>query len=177
MALIIEDGTGKGDATSYATVAEAEAYALARGVVLMATESKLIQGMDYLEAQRAMYQGSKTWPVGTDDHPAAQALQFPRTGVVIDCDYELPDNVIPTELKRAQMQYCIELQRGLDPLQGSDGRVVKKTKVDVIEKEYFSATDLGNSGGPTVNIPAVDALLAPLFSACGTGGLVRTVRV
>lgn len=176
MALVIEDGTGKADATSYVTVVEAEAYATARGVTLAATEAKLVQAMDYLEAQRARYQGAKTWPVGTDEHPDAQALQWPRTGVVIDCDVEWPDDAIPKELKAAQMQYAIELQNGFNPFASNDGTVVKKKKVDVIEKEFFSATDLGLSGGPVANIPAVDALLAPLFSPCGAGGL-KTVRV
>lgn len=177
MALVIEDGTGKSDATSYVEVATAEAYATARGVTLVGTESKLVQAMDYLEAQRARYQGSKTWPVAVVDPPHdAQALQFPRVGVVIDCDYEVPDNFIPSELKRAQMQYAIELQNGFNPFAGTDGMVVKKKKVDVLEKEFFSATDLGLSGGPVASIPAVDALLAPLFTACGTGAFLRTVR-
>lgn len=177
MALVIEDGTGKADATSYVTIVEAEAYATARGVTLVGTEAKLVQAMDYLEAQRARYQGEKTWPVAVVDPPhAAQALQWPRTGVVIDCSVEWPDNAIPVELKRAQMQYAIELQNGFNPMAGTDGRVVKKTKVDVLEKEFFSATDLGLSGGPVVSVPAVDALLAPLFNACGAGGL-KTVRV
>src|SRR5690606_33330983 len=98
------------------------------------------------------------------------------TGVVSDCDVEWPDDAIPKELKAAQMQYAIELQNGFNPFASNDGTVVKKKKVDVIEKEFFSATDLGLSGGQVVNIPAVDALLAPLFNACGAGGL-RTVRV
>lgn len=176
MALEIEDGTGKANANSYVTIGEAEAYATARGVTLVGTEAKLVQAMDYLEAQRARYQGAKTWPVGTVDHPDAQALQWPRTGVVIDCDVEWPDNAIPKELKAAQMQYAVELQNGFNPFAGTDGRVKKKTKVDVLETEYFSATELGISGVPVASLPAVDALLAPLFSACGTGGL-HTVRV
>lgn len=182
MALEIEDGTGKENSTSYVDVAAARTYATARGTALpaddSAVEAMLLRAADYLEGLRARYQGSKTWPAPVEDPPhVRQAMQWPRTGVVIDCDYELPDNVIPVELKNAQMQYCIELQKGFDAMASSDGRVVKKTKVDVIEKEFFSATDLGLSGTPTVSIPAVDALLAPLFQACGSGGLVRTVRV
>lgn len=182
MALELEDGTGKDDAQSYVSAAQATTYAAARGVTLAggspAIEAMLMKAMDYLESFRARYQGSKTWPAPVVDPPHdAQALQWPRTGVVIDCDYDLPDNVIPTELKNAQMQCCIEIQNGYNLMPSTDGRVVKKTKVDVIEKEFFSATDLGTSGTPSPSFPAVDALLAPLLSACGTGGLVRTVRV
>ena len=175
MALVIEDGTGKIDSTSYVTVDEARAYALARGVTLPvddnAVEAMLINAADYLEAQRALYQGSKTYP----EHP--QAMQWPRTGVIIDCDYELPEDQIPSELKKAQMQCCIEIQNGFALMASTDGRVVKRTKVDVIEKEFFSSTERGESGGPAASFPAVDALLAPLYRACGAGGLVTTVRV
>lgn len=182
MALEIEDGTGKADSNTYVGIADARAYATARGTTLPAddgaVEAMLHKAADYLESLRARYQGSKTWPAPVVDPPhVRQAMQWPRTGVVIDCDYELPDNVIPDELKNAQMQYCIELQKGFDAMASNDGRVVKKTKVDVIEKEFFSAVDMGLSGVPAASLPAVDALLAPLFSACGTGGLVRTVRV
>lgn len=174
MALEIEDGSGKVDSTSYVSVAEARAYATARGVTLPASddavEAMLLNAADYLEAQRARYQGSKSFP----DHP--QAMQWPRTGVIIDCEYELPDSIIPSELKKAQMQAVVEIQNGFSLMPSSDGRVVKKTKVDVIEKEFFSAAELGNSGGPVPSFPAVDALLAPLFEACGTG-LIATVRV
>lgn len=175
MALIIEDGTGKPDATSYATVAEQRVYATARGVELPAEDEKvevlLTQAMDYLEAQRARYQGTKT-------HPGVQALQWPRTGVIIDCYYQLPDNVIPVELKNAQMQLGIEVFSGLSLLPSSDGRVVKREKVDVIETEYMTGQDLGASGSLGPSFPAVDALLEPLFSACGGGGFfLKTVRV
>lgn len=182
MALELEDGTGKANAVSYISAAQATSYATARGYALpvgdAAVEALLVRGMGYLEAQRARYQGAKTWPrPGMDPgHPDAQALQWPRAGVVIDCDYELPDNAIPQELKDAQAQMAVELHAGRDPMGGTDGRVKKKTKVDVIETEFFSAADMGLSGGPVVSLPTVDALLAPLFQACGNGAFLRTVR-
>lgn len=174
MALEIEDGTGKPDSNSYVTVAQARAYALARGVTLPAddaqAEALLIQAMDYLEAQRGRYQGTKTYP-------GVQALQWPRVGVIIDCDYSLPDNIIPTELKNAQMQLSMEVFNGLVLLPSSDGRVVKREKVDVIETEYMTGQDLGASGSLGPSFPAVDALLEPLFNACGGGFFLKTVRV
>jgi hypothetical protein len=181
MALEVEDGTGKANSNTYVGIAEARAYALERGVVLPAddgaVEAMLHKATAYLEGQRARYQGSKTWPAPVADPVhVRQAMQWPRTGVVIDCDYELPDDTIPQELKDAQMQLCIEQQNGFSLQPASDGTVVKKKTVDVIEKEFFSATELGMSGTPLPTFPAVDALLAPLFQACGSG-LLRTVRV
>ena len=181
MALVIEDGTGLGNANSYVDAATARDYASARGVSLPAAdadvEKLLVQAMDYLEAQRARYQGTKTWPVGTAEHPAAQALQWPRTGVIIDCSYTLPDNVIPTELKSAQCQLAMEVFAGNELMPSTDGKVVKREKVDVIETEYMTGQDMGTAGTPRPSFPAVDALLEPLFTACGGGFFLRTRRV
>lgn len=182
MALVIEDGTGLANSNSYVSVVEATAYAAARGISLPAEEAKvealLTQAMDYLESLRAKYQGRKTWPQPGMDagHPHAQALQWPRTGVVLDCSYKLPDNVIPQELKQAQMQAAVEVANGLSLLPSSDGRAVKKEKVDVIETEYMTAEE---SGGGAVGVPsfaALDALLEPLFDPCGGGFFLRTRR-
>ena len=183
MALELEDGTGKEDSNTYVTAVQARAYAAARGVTLSAVDADvevlLVQAMDYLEAQRAKYQGHKTWPYADVDnvaHPHAQALQWPRSGVTIDCHYNLPDNVIPVELTNAQCQLCIEVFTGITLMPSSDGRAVKREKVDVLETEYMTADDLGGAViGPS--FPAVDALLEPLFNACGGGFFLRTVRV
>jgi hypothetical protein len=175
MALVIEDGTGLPNSNTYVGFAEYRAYATARGIELPVDDAELepdlIKAMDYLEAQRGKYQGTKT-------HPGVQALQWPRVGVIIDCSYELPDNVIPIELKNAQMQGAIESFTGNDLMPSSDGRVVKKEKVDVIEREFMTGKDLGTGGLPSPSFPSIDALLDPLFAACGSGGFVlRTVRV
>lgn len=183
MALTVEDGTGLADSNSYVTVAEAKAYAAARGIELPVddddVEVLLIKAMDYLEAQRSKYQGRKTWPRPDMDvsHPHAQALQWPRVGVVLDCSYDLPDNVIPEELKRAQSQLTIEVFAGLELMPSSDGSMVKREKVDVLETEFMTPKDWGDSGYPGPQFPAVDALLEPLFNACGSGAMFRTVRV
>lgn len=174
MALTVEDGTGKTDSNSYVTEAEAIAYAEARGIELPADDAAvgamLLSAMDYLEAQRARYQGTKT-------NPGVQALQWPRTGVILDCAYVLPDNVIPVELKNAQMALALEVFAGNVLLPSSDGRVVKREKVDVIEREFMTSKELGTGGLPSPSFPLVDGLLAPLFAACGGGFGLRTVRV
>ena len=174
MALVIEDGTGNADATSYVTVAEARQYAQARGVMLPAeedaVEAMLIQAMDYLEAQRGRFQGSKTFP-------GVQALQWPRSGVILDCHYRLGDEEIPVELKKAQMQAALEVAAGLRLMPSSDGRLVKREKVDVIETEYMTGQDIGAGGTMGPAFPALAALLEPLFEPCGGGFFLKTVRV
>lgn len=181
MALTIEDGTGKADSTSYVTVAEARAYAAARGVVLPSDDAELeallVKAMDYLEAQRKLYAGERTWAVATTAHPAVQALQWPRCGALLDCRHAIAHDSIPVELKRAQMQAAMEVFAGRDLMPSSDGRIVKREKVDVIETEYMTGQDIG--GGTAVGavtFPAVDALLEPLYG-CGGGFFLKTVRV
>jgi len=175
MALIIENGSIVAGANSYVTAAEARAFATARGITLDASdavvEAQLVRAMDYLEAQRASYQGYKT-------DPETQELQWPRTGVVIDCKYSVPENSIPKELKHAQMLLVLEDFAGIVFMPSSDGRVVKREKLDVIEREFAVPNDMKMTGLPTASMPAVDAALAPLFAPCGGGPFsLRTVRV
>lgn len=169
MAIIVEDGTGKIDANSYATVTEARAYATARGVALpddSKVEAFLTLAMDYLESKK--YKGRQTYP----DHP--QALSWPRTGVYVDCEL-LPSNKVPRQMKSAQMQLVVEQGSGRSLMPSTDGTVVKRKKVDVLEKEFFSPEELGQSGAPMPSFPMVDALLADLIS--GRGFSLRTERV
>ncbi len=169
MAIIVEDGTGKTDANSYATVTEARTYATARGVSLpddSKVEAFLTLAMDYLESKK--YKGRPSYP----DHP--QALSFPRTGVMVDCEV-LPSDAVPRQLKSAQMQLVVEQANGKSLMPSTDGTVVKRKKVDVLEKEFFSPEELGQSGAPSPSFPMVDALLADFLR---TGGFsLRTERV
>lgn len=168
MALTIEDGTIVANAVSYVTAAEARAYALARGVTLSAVDAEveqlLIRAMDYLEAKRAQYQGAKVDPL--------QSLQWPRTDVIIDCN-EFPFDEIPNELKKAQCQLALEAHNGIDLMPTRSGGFVKLEKVGPIETQFSEKVGAGVSPDMT----AVDALLSPLFAACGQRLSLRTVRV
>lgn len=129
MALIIEDGTGKDDATSFASVVETRAFAAARGFTTLPVadaevEALLVKAGDYLASLEFL--GSKT--------SRTQSLPFPRKGIVLD-DEEVPDDEIPAEVKRAQMQLAMEGVT-VSLLPSATGRRVKKEKVDVLETEY-----------------------------------------
>lgn len=180
MAIIVEDGTGVANANSYVTLAEARDYAQNRGVTLPADDAAasalLFPAMDYIESFRARYQGRKTYP--TEAHPAPQALQWPRVGVSID-GQPWPADMIPAELKAAQSQMIMEVMAAggaaaIAPVQ--TGKVVKKEKVDVIEREFMTYAELGGvTPGAVPTYPAVDWLLEPLFS--GNGRFITTVRI
>lgn len=171
MTLIVEDGTGKPDANTYADVATVRAYAAARGVNLpaddLAVETSIIQAMDFLEAQRARYKGSKTLP-GT------QALQWPRQCVTID-NYDVPSNVLPKELISALAQCVMEISAGGDLQANTTGQVVKSERVDVLETTYMTSDEMGAGASLTPQYKKVENLLLPLYTVgCG---VLRTVRV
>lgn len=169
MALVVEDGTGVPGANTYVSLADAIAYALARGVTLPADETAasvlLIKSMDYIEAFRSRFQGSKT--------SGTQPLQWPRRCVEID-GADFPDDAIPAELIGAECQCVMEIFAGTDLQANTGGQTVKMEKVDVIETEYMTASDMGSAVGMAVVYPKIDALLDVLFKS---GGLFTTVRV
>jgi hypothetical protein len=179
MPLIVEDGTGVANANSYVNIAYARAYALERNYTLPASdatlEQYLIRAMDWLEAKRASFQGSKTL--------ATQALQWPRLDVYIDCE-EFASNAIPVELKKAQAELAIAINSGSalfppSPTSSMNAGPVTRKIVGPIEMHYSdkAAYTTGITSDGTYRIPTVENLLKPLFSACGNGAFVKTVRI
>jgi len=113
MALVIEDGTGRLDSTSYITVAEYNSFLNARYIGRSAisdaqAEAYILRATDYFETLN--FQGLK------DDE--YQAMQWPRVGVLID-KFSIDDNVIPVEVKNAiyEIAYAYEQGYGItDPV-------------------------------------------------------------
>lgn len=169
MSLVIENGTIVSGANSYVTIAEAKAYASARALALPALDADieplLISAMDYLESKRSQYQGTKTSPL-------TQALQWPRTGVYIDC-VEIASDVIPKELKDAQCRLACEQFAGVDIMPTKTGPFVTEETVGPLTTKY----DASQGTGTIPDMTSIDALLAPLFSQCGQGFALRTVRL
>lgn len=165
MALVVEDGTQVANANSYVSLADARTYAAARGVTLPAVdldcEILAIKAMDYIEAQRDKYKGNRV--------ASTQALQWPRTGVVIDT-FDITETSIPRELINAQVQTMIELFSGREVMPTSaDSRVKIREKIGPIEDEW------AEYGSMTPSFPKIDSLLLPLFKL-GAFGLT-TVRI
>lgn len=174
MALVTEDGTGKVDAESYATVAEADTRLAAFGNTAWAAystpakETRLRIATDYMvNTYRMQWKGYRTH--------ATQALDWPRTYV------DKPDNlggygnfpnyydddVVPVEVKNA----CIDLAAradDADTLAPDIERVERKVKVGPIEVEYDP-----NSVAATV-YRAIETKLRPFLS--GGGVMTRLVR-
>lgn len=162
MALVVEDGSLVVGANSYVSLADARAFATARGFSLPSDdavlEPLLIKAMDYLESKRAEYKGTKV--------ESTQALQWPRQDVYIDgflFDYQ----AIPVELVSAQVQLAIEQHVNeveLNPT--DDGKFITKDKTGPLETEFSARY---SSKFPTIT--AVDRFVAVLLKRGGGFGL------
>jgi hypothetical protein len=165
MALIVEDGTGKADAESYISVADATAYHAARGNAAWATlasdtvrEQLLRRATEYmLESYRQRWQGYRI--------SSTQALDWPRAGVCVD-GYLIAINIVPVEVQRA----CAELalKAATADLAADVGQTARRVKVGPIEKEYAP------NASPVKRYRAVDLLLAPFLS--GSDMNIKVVR-
>lgn len=165
MALIVEDGTGKADATSFVSRAEYIAYGAARGVTIAdadASDVDLVKAMDFLLSK--CFRGDPT--------VATQSLPFPRHVENFDGTLAFADDAVPTPIKRAQMDAALAVRSGVDlmPNVAASSSAVKREKVGPIETEYETAMAYD-----TPSLPAIAAALRPY--ECGQGARIRTLRV
>lgn len=138
-----EDGTGLEGADSYATVAEADAYHLARGnsawaaALTAAKEAALVRGTAYVD-------GCFSWP-GLR-YSASQGLAWPRDDA-FDADGLELDGV-PARVKNAACEAALlELTPGtLSP--AKEGTVTSET-VGAVSVSY-SATDPSRTTWPVI---------------------------
>lgn len=166
MAIIVEDGTGKADAVAYASVQDVRDYAAARGLTVSSNdtlvEQLLVKAADFIETYRARFKGTKA--------SAEQALQWPRADVEIDGE-DLEDDVIPSELIKAQCQLAIDAAT-TDLMPNGVGREVIREKVDALEVEYAQR----NSGTVRPEFNKAESLLQPLLKT-SSGFSLTTLRV
>lgn len=157
MALIKETGEIVAGANTYATLAEARAFAALRGVSLSAVDADLeviaIKAMDYLESFRNEYQGNKL--------TKEQSLQWPREGAYLD-GFEILEDEVPVQLGWAQSQLLMDITSGLDLMPNSDGREILKEKIDVLETTYAQSS---SGSAPAPIFTKALAILQPLFGS------------
>ena len=160
MALVIEDGSGKVEATSYADVAETRAYADARGFDLPAEDAKVEQHL----ILAAEYLNSKNWK-GTQTNPF-QRLAWPRSNVWL-YTFEIKKDEIPLLVKEAQMRLVCEMHKGVELQPNFTSAQVQSEQVGPISTSYFEAPAMRPA------ITAVDDMLTRL--TVGSNGL-KVVR-
>ena len=158
MTIVVEDGTNVADANSYVSVAELDAYAIERGIVLpveeLAKEILLIKAMDYLELSDNDYTGTRSY--------SDQSLSWPRTSYSMILG-------IPKELKKAQMVLAVAAMT-IDLAPVSNGFQGKKVKVGPISVEKPSESVA------RPRVPQAESLLRYLYGSSVGAGQLRVIR-
>lgn len=164
MALIVEDGSGLPDASTFVSRAEYIAFAKSRGVTIADNDDadvELVKAMDFLLLR--CYRG--------DIVKGDQALPFPRRAENFDGTLAFPNDEVPGGIKRGQMFAALAVHDGIDLTpKSAGGAAIKREKIGPIETEYETSMAYD-----TPSVPTVDAAIAPY--ECGQGLNFRTVRV
>lgn len=178
---------GASNADSYASLAEADAYFLARGVTAWtgadaAKEAALRRATSYLDNQyRDRWIGVRT--------AQAQALAWPRvdggrgryrgfTQYLTDADgFDIASDAVPVQVKQAAMEAALLILGGasLEPTLTRGGAIASyRSRVDVIEEE----TTYSPAAPAVDRYLAIEGLLSGLVTSQpgASGSVVRLVR-
>lgn len=176
MALVVEDGTGKANAESYISVADATTYHADRGNTAWAAlatdalrEQALRNATEYMvQVYRLRWKGFRM--------TATQALDWPRSFVYLEpvltgSNESYPqlvsDVIVPTDVSRQCAQLALRASTGT-ALIADAGQTVKKEKVGPLEVEYSEYSP------STIRYPSVDAALAPYLKSNGGVQVIRS---
>ena len=160
MALIVAPATG---AESYISVANADAYHVARGNAAWALlspevkEQALRKATDYMGRYSGRWKGERL--------NAGQVLDWPRAGVVVD-GYEINWETVPAAIANACALLAMKASAG--DIAPDLGPQKQSVKVGPIETTYATGTR------QATRYQSAETLLAPYLS--GAAGQVKVVR-
>ena len=152
MALIVEDGTGKSNAESYISVADADTYHSNLGNTSWAAletgpkEILLRKATNYMiQVYRDLWNGLRS--------VSGQALDWPRSGVVVDDFVAIDIDEMPNEILNA----CAELalKSNASELLADKTRGVKRKKIGPLDTTFDTSSPEGK------RYSSVDAMLNP----------------
>lgn len=166
MAIVVEDGTGKSDAETLISVADADAYFAARGNTIWAAiatdaekEQLLRKASDYiLGTYGPRWAGIRLL--------STQALDWPRVGVVAD-GWLVNSDEVPNLVANASAELALQANSG-DLLVNTE-QSVKREKIGPLETEFndFAVSE--------TKYTQIDRILAPFFGSNGlTVNLIRS---
>jgi hypothetical protein len=164
MALIVEDGTGKPNADSYASVADCAHYADLHGLTFPVESPE--------DAQEAALRRATTWLDATyqDRFPGrrrngrSQSLAWPRIGAIDAEGNQIADDEVPDEIARACCEAAIrELATpgSLTP-DVTPGEIIRQAAVTgAVSVTYAS----GGVDGQVPVVTAIDNIMASLIGS------------
>lgn len=158
--IVVETGSGSTSSNSYVSAANLATYVTDRGVTLAGTpEVLLIKAMDYIESlQFAGYKNTQ-----------AQALQWPRSAVIIDGFYH-PINTIPQLLIDAQCEFVIGIDGGTNPLANQGRETIREKIGEIGEIEYTPGSRA------QTYLTAAHSKISKLIKPLGGGMFARVTR-
>lgn len=167
---VVEDGTGKDDATSYVTVAEADDYLAI--VPESWFEATAWSTLDNTEKEKALALGARLLDQKTKWRGSKavedSALRWPRVGAYDRDGIGVGSNVIPVQVKEAAIEMAKFLLSS-NLTEGQNVDYLKSIEVDVISLTYQDET--GQSTLPSI----INDILMGL-GAVVTGGS-RFIRI
>lgn len=159
MALVVIDPMNNDSfdgANSYVSLDEANEYLADRGVQVTLEVGHVIRGADYVNTFADRFKGVRL-------PSPSSVMQWPRSGVILEGSFtQVSSTEIPKILKEAQIETAYEISQGRDPSSTISTRVVKRERVDVIEREYD--TPPGGQVYAQFDYRRIFLLLAPLLT-------------
>jgi len=135
MTLIIEDGTGKPDAESYASAEDLTRYAVKFGVVIPADAP----AQEALLRRAALAMDGMTWKGRKTN--SEQALSWPRREVLLDHEIKA-NNYLPARIQYGQMALAAEIhQDDIDPIDKRKGAVTLERVEGAVTREYATISN------------------------------------
>ena len=168
--LITETGAGLADAESYASIAAADTRCASLGLSAWAALDEPAKEIALRKATLFMATYRTRWAGRRQSQ--AQALDWPRYGVVVD-GFPVPSNIVPVDVANACIDLAVRAGSGADLLPDLDtgSNTIKKDKTGPLETEYFL-----NTTDARERFVSVDALLAPYFGSAGGGNSMKVTR-
>lgn len=165
MALVVEDGTGIDGANTFVSLADCEAYSLARGLDISgdedATSAMILTAMDYLAP--LSWKGEPVEPF--------QVLPWPRNYVYLGRN-NFPNDQVPPDVVAAQCQLVMNQFNGVVLFPATETAMIIQDTVGPLTTKYSP-----KYGAPTTpTLPLVDQLLDKWLTD-GGGLTLRSVRV
>ena len=161
MALTVEDGSKPAGSNCYISVADADAYHLARSNAAWAAATTGVKEAAILEA--TCWLNGQPWK---GRKVASRTMAWPRADVVDGDGWPVATDTVPEVVGMACAELAGEIVAGSDPLAVQD-RAMSEMSVGPISISY----EQGAAKAPT--FPAVTALLRGLVYGSGTIRLVR----
>lgn len=166
MALIVEDGTGMATADSYASLADASAYAAKQGLTFAITgddealaEQALRRATIWLDgAYRSRFGGLRK--LRRD-----QALEWPRIGVVDNEGVAVSPDTVPPEIVKATIEAAVREKADPGSLNPdiTTGKIKSSVSVGEVSVSYAVGSGSAQEQKPFVGVIA--GILAPLLGS------------